>query len=334
MKKIFIFLILSSTWFPPTFSYIASIALWKKDDKQVAVLGDVHQEVKADICHRSSFMPFLDRLSKSTQKTELVLEHLQESVVPEIEPACINAISEYAYKIGLTKGSFKFIMADIRQEFDISEKIRNVSLILFGNIGERFSNCKSAQQNPLSNTYLLESIDSVIKIIDSLKIRVKNSEAKTFFELTKQDLLKLKNKLEILFNKYNQEVQLKIGQSKCILPAGSFAATIAKAASENESREQLYEDYIKPILGDLADVFFINAIIESQNRVANTLYYGGLNHTKAINRLLLSLGYELIYHIGDHEVLFILPKADRDYTPVNDKDLDYLFRMFTKNMKK
>lgn len=81
IKKFIAIIILSNCWFNQSFSYIASVAVWKKSNKKVVILGDVHIEGESDVCHKQSLIPFLETLATRKKQTAFILEHQPEESV-------------------------------------------------------------------------------------------------------------------------------------------------------------------------------------------------------------------------------------------------------------
>ena len=190
-------LILCSIWFSPTFSYIASIALWKKGDKQVAVLGDVHEEGKTDVCHRSLLIPFFYQLSKQYKKTEVILEHQPEDVFEsDQEYLCLLEMSRFAYHHNLQLGRLSFVLADIRKEFTYLSQGSRLYNFFLGNDFIKKANYEIIIDDEMTNDKLFDEFDKAIKILNVFKSKLKDKQTKNYFDELYQHLLGRKNKLK------------------------------------------------------------------------------------------------------------------------------------------
>ena len=96
--------------------------------------------------------------------------------------------------------------------------------------------------------------------------------------------------------------------NKYTLPKNSLVSAIQDTIGDlNNPRPtliKLLKEYANPLKDELADIFFIKYIVESQERVDNTVVYIGNRHTENINKALLEFGYTNIYFVGQRKVLF------------------------------
>ena len=305
-------------------------------------MGDIHHREMADTCHKSSLIPFLDHLAKAQQKTEFVLEHISKEYAERTRLPCIAEISSYAYKHDLIFGSLAFVLADIRWEFFSFNQSLLIHRIYFGkNMDSQLYILSKLNNDLITNAQLLDELNRAIKIVNLFKSKVNNKEAKIYFEIEQQELLNLKNKLESFTKKYNGVDRIKLGNHYYAINKGTPISSIEEAVQQAVKQKNDYwntltallQEYVHPFIFEVPNVFFAKNVLESQNRVDSTIVYTGNNHAKSINKLLLSLGYEIIYH-SDELGKMLIKSSEYNFSPVTDKDLDYLFRMFIKNMEK
>ena len=339
MRKILILILLISHA-SLSFCYITSIGLWKKGDKQVAVLGDVHLSGKEDVCHKQSLIPFLEELAKQQALTEFILEHQQEKKVKfDKNLKCLAYLSRYAYDHNLKHGSLEFNLADIRRIFPSFNQLSHVHNLVADMLYERSEDkiifeLKWLKKNSISAKKLFDDLDFIVTPINKFKLKSKNIQARQFFDDMIKKISELKN-MRTIFEPYNKELIIETKSEKYTLPAGSIAASLlGPSAQYNYSKpflNSLLKFQIEPIRISLADVFFVESMIKSQERVNNSILYIGHGHAATINKLLISLDYNLIYEVGD--VFFKVVEESGKFGSASLKDLDTLFRLFMKNME-
>ena len=316
-------------------SYIASIALWKKEDKLVAVLGDVHASGDADICHKQSVVPFLDKLANKPIATDFILEHQREHKVKSVsELMCISQISKYAYDHNFKNGRVEFKMSDIRRSFKSFQQMGHISLWIEDYINKKTDKGKDyllrwLEKHSIALEKLHEDLEHAVIQIDKFKSKTKNIEVKQFFDDMIKNINELKKRLKII-EQYNQEIEVDINFNNYKFKTGSIGAAffgLIKRYNFNEViLNSLLEFYLYPVRSDLADVFFVEKMMESQYKVDNTIIYVGNAHAGVINKLLLALGYNLIYETGD--IFRSRNIVSEKYVPVSIKDLGNFFEFY------
>jgi hypothetical protein len=304
---------MSMLWTSISFSYVASIALWQKGNKKIAIFGDIHEKNKPDICHRNLFTPFLAQMAEGNRKVEFILEHLlEEKVKGEKNPQCIRYLSQYAFEHQLKKGPLTFILSDIRNVLPgLGEMALCVYLLLIQiAINNRVDLNNLLSPRTISTSVVLEEIKVVLDVIQELKKKTLRKEAQTFFTDMHQKLTKYYQDLDNFFKMYNGEAGIIDKEGKVFsFHAGSIMASFLYAIPTNNSWDKLnhlINHYVKPIAYDIANSMFIRDIIESQERVDATLVYAGGAHTVVINRFLLDLGYTLNKDTSSGSIFYTL----------------------------
>ena len=329
--------ILFSLQLSSSYAYIASIALWKKGDKQVIVFGDVHMSGEIDICHRQSLTPFIEQLAKQQTKTDIILEQIPEEWLKKKKNLiCLNSISEYAYNHQLQEGALSFVLGDVRRLFPSFDQIDDIDHLFMRLINKESDRAirmlNILRENQVDNSELLSDLRKVQLNFNSFKNKVTNKEVRHFFSDVEYKAEDLINKFEFFFKQYKRDGKITVDSQEFIFPAGTLVAAFLVAGKvDNFSKYMLnFLDhlYIKPIREDLTNAFFVKFVMASQNISDNTIIYVGHQHAISINRLLLAFGYTLIYNIED---LFSLDEFIGD--PVSLKELGQVFRLFLKNIE-
>jgi hypothetical protein len=300
MKKIFVVILFSLLWAPLTFSYVRMAALWNKGPKRVGIFGDVHVVGEADVCHRDLFTPFLEQLAKKAKNTEFILEHFPQEE-ETTNPACVEYLSQYAFKYRLKRDSLTFILGDIRSTLPGLATMVRIYFLLTRWRDKQFNliwpRLEVLQKQPIAAQIVLDEIASILSILKIFNQTIDDNTISQFFEESEQQITAYFQALEEFFKKYNGQSGIKKKGQVAIFPKGSLVSSFLLAAKQdNYSQEaitDLLEQYFSPLLWDVANTMFVKDIIESQDRVDTTLVYVGAAHAALFNKLLSTFGYTL-----------------------------------------